>query len=843
MSGKTHPVIAFFLSSAIGLSISQADELLRISSVSSAMKSFVDQSEVAGVVSLIATDKEIVHFDAVGKADIADDKPMQLDSIFWIASMTKPITGACVMMMSDEGKLSLDDPITKHLPEMNALRSTDGKPVVITIRHLLTHTSGMSELKPEEAYTAKTLADVCQSYAKLPVQFEPGTAWKYSQTSINTAARIVEVVSGKSFDLFVEERLCRPLGMKDTTFYPTAEHVARLAKAYKKTDDKETVAGADKLVEEEIRILKGKSITDRDRFPPANGGLFSTAHDYWRFSRMLLNEGEFDGLRLLSREAVQTMRTIATGDLPAGFVPGSGWGIGCAVVREPSGVTSSLSPGTFGHGGAYGTQAWIDPIKKRIHILMIQRSNIGNSDGSELRRSLHDQAGVFLAQGCFAGEVETDSVLLQTRLTTSSDLNAEGDILGATGQAYFEWSTHDDFRDSKCSDWLTAAAEHDFIVRVKATDLKPATDYFYRVVFGRDKKLTEVGPIHRFKTLPGASIDRDVRFVMGSCMNYNKFMHGESGKASGPITASDDDKNRGFPALQAIGELQPDFFIGTGDIVYYDNVLNGPAQSLPELRQCWHEQFRFARLKHVFNNTASYWSKDDHDFRFNDSDLKGDKLPLPRTGIELFREQMPIHSLGDNTSPTYRTHRLNKHVQLWFSEGRDFRSPNKMKDGPEKSLWGSEQREWLKKSILASQARWKILITPTPMVGPDDASKTDNHTNLGGFRHEADEFFAWLGQNNIRNFCTFCGDRHWQYHSRHPSGVEEFACGALNDENSRMGVPPGSKKGTDPEAEIKQFYTYEEPTGGFIQVTAGETLRVEFRDDHGKILYQVEKTP
>ncbi len=210
-------------------------------------------------------------------------------------------------------------------------------------------------------------------------------------------------------------------------------------------------------------------------------------------------------------------------------------------------------------------------------------------------------------------------------------------------------------------------------------------------------------------------------------------------------------------------------------------------------------------MKEVFNTTAAYWSKDDHDFRFNDSDLKGDKLPLPKTGIELFREQMPIHALGDNTSPTYRTHRASKHIQLWFSEGRDFRSPNKAKDGPEKSLWGSEQREWLKKSILASDANWKILVTPTPMIGPDDSSKTDNHTNLGGFRHEADEFFAWLEQNNIRNFYTFCGDRHWQYHSRHPSGVEEFACGALNDENSRKGVPPGSKKGTDPEGKIKQF--------------------------------------
>ncbi len=221
--------------------------------------------------------------------------------------------------------------------------------------------------------------------------------------------------------------------MKNTTFYPTADHVAKLAKSYKKSEPKQIEAGVEKLVEEEIRMFKGKAITDRDRFPPANGGLFSTAEDYSRFARMLLNEGELDGVRLLSRDAVKAMRTIATGDLAAGFVPGSGWGIGCGVVRESSGITTGLSPGSFGHGGAYGTQAWIDPKKKRVYILMIQRSNIGNSDGSEIRRALQDEANVWTAQGCFAGEVEADSVLLQSRLTAAPDLNAVGDIPGATG--------------------------------------------------------------------------------------------------------------------------------------------------------------------------------------------------------------------------------------------------------------------------------------------------------------------------------------------------------------------------------------------------------------------------
>lgn len=139
--------------------------------------------------------------------------------------------------------------------------------------------------------------------------------------------------------------------------------------------------------------------------------------------------------------------------------------------------------------------------------------------------------------------------------------------------------------------------------------------------------------------------------------------------------------------------------------------------------------------------------------------------PLPATGIDLFREQMPILGMGEKKKPTYRTHRVSADLQLWFSEGRDYRSPNKMQDGPDKTLWGGEQKAWLMQTLKDSDAKWKILITPTPMVGPDDAKKKDNHANLGGFRHEADAFFGWLQAEGITNLSTFCGDRHWQYHS------------------------------------------------------------------------------
>lgn len=344
-----------------------------------ALRPFIDNNEISGAVVLVADKKGVIAAQAVGLADISNKQSLSRDSIFWIASMSKPVTGASIMMLQDEGKLSLDDPITKHLPAMKDLKLEDGTPAVITIRQLLSHTSGMAELKQEEAYTSVNLSEAASRYAKVKVQFTPGSKWQYSQTSINTAGRIVEVVSGLSFDEFVRQRICQPLQMNDTAFYLSEQQAKRLAKSYRK-NEQSTLDVA------EIRLLSGFAATDRNRMPAANGGLFSTADDYAKFCRMLLNDGELDGKRLLSAESVKTMRTIVTGDLVTGFTPGNGWGIGCCVVREPQGVTESLAAGSFGHGGAYGTQAWIDPTNKRIYILMTQRANFPNSDASDLRR-------------------------------------------------------------------------------------------------------------------------------------------------------------------------------------------------------------------------------------------------------------------------------------------------------------------------------------------------------------------------------------------------------------------------------------------------------------------------
>jgi CubicO group peptidase (beta-lactamase class C family) len=381
-------VIAVVISIAAASGIARAADkpaVATLPGVADVMQKHLDAREIAGAVTLVADRRQVRHLGAYGMADLAAAKPMRPDSIFWIASMTKPITATAVMMLENEGKLSVDDPVAKYLPELAALKTADGKPAEVTIRHLLTHTSGMAEISSQQSRTAKTLAEVIPMYAAQPLKFRPGEKWTYCQSGINTAARVVEVVSGQSFPAFLDERLFQPLGMKDTTFYLREEQLPRLATSYRRTQEGELEAT-------ENYFLAGTAPTSHDRFPAANGGLFSTAPDYMRFCQMILNGGEINGRRYLGREAVKKMTTLQTPDLTTGFTPGNGWGLGWCVIREPQGVTEVLSPGSFGHGGAYGTQAWIDPEKERIYILMVQRANFPNSDASDVRRSFQKAA-------------------------------------------------------------------------------------------------------------------------------------------------------------------------------------------------------------------------------------------------------------------------------------------------------------------------------------------------------------------------------------------------------------------------------------------------------------------
>jgi CubicO group peptidase (beta-lactamase class C family) len=225
---------------------------------------------------------------------------------------------------------------------------------------------------------ARSLDEQAREIASLPLLFEPGSRWRYSQ-GLNVAGRIVEVVSGMSFADFLRQRITDPLGMHDTTFAMTPAQKARFAMTYRLNDD------TTKLIPAEHELVTPDSSLATKITPSPSGGLYSTAADVLRFYGMLLNGGESGGTRILSADAVKAMTTIQTGELETGFTPGNGWGCGACIVREPQGVTRMLSPGTFGHGGAYGTQCWVDPIKGLVYVLMIQRSDLGNSDDSPMR--------------------------------------------------------------------------------------------------------------------------------------------------------------------------------------------------------------------------------------------------------------------------------------------------------------------------------------------------------------------------------------------------------------------------------------------------------------------------
>ncbi|HYT59302.1 MAG TPA: serine hydrolase domain-containing protein [Haliangiales bacterium] len=364
----------------------------KLPGIGDAMQEMIAKNEIAGAVTVVVKKDKVLHLESTGFADVAAKRPMTPDTLFWIASMTKPITGTAILMLQDEGKLNVADPVAKYLPEFANLKTPSGKRAHLTIAQILTHTSGLGEASGPEAQKAKTLADLVPLWLAVPMQYEPGEKWKYTQSGINAAARIVEVVSGMSFDAFLQKRLFDPLGMKHTTFYLTPELRSRLVTAYAKNKD----TG---LLEP---VPPRPEFGPRDRPPQGNGGLYSTAPDYARFCQMLLNGGRFKGHRYLSPAAMKFLTTPQTGDLPTGFFQNNtfgnhganyGWGIATCIVRTPhEGVAAMLSSGSYGHGGAWGTQAWIDPVKGVAYVLMVQRSNFPNSDASDVRRNFQQAA-------------------------------------------------------------------------------------------------------------------------------------------------------------------------------------------------------------------------------------------------------------------------------------------------------------------------------------------------------------------------------------------------------------------------------------------------------------------
>lgn len=415
------------------------------------------------------------------------------------------------------------------------------------------------------------------------------------------------------------------------------------------------------------------------------------------------------------------------------------------------------------------------------------------------------EAGPFQATGTRVGEVTDTTAIVWTRLTQTLARNNQGvkfdkpkkgkgakekqqavpeahEIEGAcpaaSGKVRVRYGLKEDLSDVVETPWVEVSAEKDGIHQFKLGGLRPGSAYHY-------ESETAGGSFKgRFHTAPEPAAPTELRFCVMTCQGYQDRDHAD-----------------GHPIYPSMSALDPRFIVMTGDLVYYDS--NPPRAVSPALaRLHWERMFSLPRLMEATRSTSTYWLKDDHDTLTNDSwpGMKAGELTFDE-GVEIFREQTPI---GERD---FRTIRWGRDLQVWFTDGRDYRSPNTMKDGPDKTIWGSEQKEWFKRTIKESTATWKVLVSPTPLVGPDRGNKNDNHSNEG-FAHEGDEIRGWLQTNVPDNFFVVCGDRHWQYHSVHPtSGVQEFSVGPAS--NSHAGGSPG---------EDKTYHKFHRVKGGFLSV-------------------------
>ena len=359
-----------------------------LSQIPQRMKSFVDKQTVAGAVTLVSYGDDIVEFDATGMADIEAGHPMRKDSIFQIMSMTKPVTAIGIMMLAEQGKLALRDPVEQYLPEFHGVRvATTASPYstrlgvpfhALTIRDLLTHTAGIQDYPGPPAIRdypqtmSVPLDEVVRQLAKQPLLFQPGTQWSYSSPGIEILGRIIEVVSGEKYVDFITGHILQPLGMKDSFFFPPPDKIARIAMVYSRQDGKLLRAPATILGGDPAKYRQGAV------FPAPGWGLYSTAEDLLHLYRMMLSDGEYEGHRYLSPFSVHLMtEPQTTGIQPVGWMRGSDYGLAWEIVTEPLGELAGHTLGTYGHGGAFGTQGWIDPNNDLISILLIQNSGEG----------------------------------------------------------------------------------------------------------------------------------------------------------------------------------------------------------------------------------------------------------------------------------------------------------------------------------------------------------------------------------------------------------------------------------------------------------------------------------
>ena len=449
-----------------------------------------------------------------------------------------------------------------------------------------------------------------------------------------------------------------------------------------------------------------------------------------------------------------------------------------------------------------------------------------------------------LAMGFRVGEVTHDSAIVWTRVTKNAERNwngvrepkkqeprrdeyvpskivvsdRQGAVPGAAGQVRVIYAANrrldkSAFTDAKATDWVTVEARNDFIHQFQLKGLQPGTKYFLKVE-SRDSAHAPVTVRQTGSFGTPALKDRwqDVSFAVITGQSY-----------------WDMDHRQGFhiyPAMQAMGL---DFLVPTGDSVYLDG--ESPlARTVGLARFHWQRMYSLPRHIEFHRSVPGYWEKDDHDAWSNDCwptlEVKWINPITFAQGLAVFREQVPMGKL------TYRTVRWGQGLQIWMVEGRDFRSPNTMPDGPRKTIWGQEQLAWLKRTILESNADFRVLISPTPIVGPDQITKADNHANKA-FAYEGNHFRNWTREHKLKNFYVCCGDRHWQYLSIDPkTKLHEFSCGPASD------VHAGGSPGHNP-----QVQPFHRQKGGFLSISVTRepqvpTIAFRHHDVFGKVVFE-----
>ena len=343
------------------------------------MRALVDEGKLANVETLVARHGKVVELDAYGVQNLTDKKPVTRTTIFRLASMTKPIVGVAMMMLWEQGKWTLDDPVAKHIPEFAGLKVATAAGDVpqtrpMTMRQLMSHTAGFdvnagySKLKlPNRSQPLQSFID---SLAKLPLAAQPGTDWRYGP-SVDIQGYLVEKLSGQPLDVFLQTKIFEPLGMKDTGFWVDPSKIDRVTSVFTYGPDR-------RLMTADVESQRNPGV--KPAFLSGSGGLLSTIDDYFRFAQMVLNGGEANGKRLLKGSTVQLMRTnvLAEGvavDTYGPAQPGLGFGLDFAIVMDPVAANTPEPRGSFYWGGAFGTWFWLDPVNDMVVIGMIQNVN------------------------------------------------------------------------------------------------------------------------------------------------------------------------------------------------------------------------------------------------------------------------------------------------------------------------------------------------------------------------------------------------------------------------------------------------------------------------------------